>query len=106
MKPKLMDYWSITGKETYRYEWWTELTRNEGDSRCVGVDSTTLLINKVGCDKVKINCAATDRAFVFMKDQPSTPGLTSLAPAKECIEKKCGPIVPALGEADAQNVSV
>merc|ERR1712046_282937 len=66
-----------------------------GDSRCVGVDSTSMLIERVGCDRVNIRCDATDRAFVFMTEQPRTPGLKSLAPAKECIEKQCGALFPA-----------
>jgi hypothetical protein len=84
---KELDYWSITGKNSLKFEWWSELTKNGGDSRCVGVDSTSMLIEKVGCDRVNIRCDATDRAFVFMTEQPRTPGLKSLAPAKECIEK-------------------
>jgi hypothetical protein len=98
------DYWQITDKKSYKFEWWSELTGNGGDSRCVGVDSTTLLINKVGCDAVTIRCDATDKAFVALTDQPRTPGLKSLAPVKECFEKQCGPLAASisLGDADVQ----
>merc|ERR1719277_290964 len=102
---KMLDYFEITGKNSYRQEWWAELRGNNGDSRCVGLDSTTLLINKVGCDKVKIRCDATDRVFVAMTDQPRTPGLASLTSGQECVVKQCGALAPALGDADAQDES-
>jgi len=100
---KLLDYWTITGKESFRSEWWKQMSDRNGDSRCIGMDSTSMLIDKVGCDKVNIRCDATDLAFVELTVQPRTPGMTTLEPIKQCIKQKCAK--PALAEADVQKGS-
>ena len=49
--------------------------------------ATAELIKKVGCDNVKIDCGATDVSYVLSK---YTDGGTDLAPAKQCLQTKCG----------------
>ena len=49
--------------------------------------ATAELIKKVGCDNVKIDCGATDVSYILSK---YTDGGTDLAPAKQCLQTKCG----------------
>merc|ERR1711871_312734 len=54
--------------------------------------ATASLIKSVGCDNVHLTCASTDVSYVM---QSYTDGGVDLRPAKECIKKKCGQVVPS-----------
>jgi len=86
----MKDYWHITGKNSFRAEWWKQMADRDGDSRCVGVDSTAQLVKSVGCDAITIRCAATDLNYVFITDTPRTEGV-DLKPLKACVKQQCNP---------------
>lgn len=53
--------------------------------------ATATLISTVGCDKVQINCGATDVDHVLKAyEDTGVHGTVKLEPAKECLKKKCG----------------
>jgi len=49
--------------------------------------ATAKLIQSVGCDNVHLDCSATDLSYVMSK---YTDGGHDLAPAKTCLQHKCG----------------
>lgn len=66
------------------------MRKNGGDSWCTDLWSTTRLIEKVGCENVRVRCDATDVGWVaedntwekYYRD-------VNLPPAKECLKRKC-----------------
>merc|ERR1712113_272008 len=45
---------------------------------------TSEMVDKVGCEQMPINCAATDTAFIFASSNPKYASLQS------CLKQKCG----------------
>merc|ERR1712113_50696 len=45
---------------------------------------TSEMVDKVGCEQMPINCAATDTAFIFASSNPKYASLQT------CLKKKCG----------------
>jgi len=82
----LQSFWQITGQE--RWNWKKQICNppNPGDSWCICMWATANLINKVGCDNVHINCAATDVPYLL---KSASDGGWDLSQARECIKKKC-----------------
>jgi len=79
------DFWKITGQKAF--QWDEDIRNNNGDSWCICMWATAHLIQAVGCDNVHLHCEATDVAYVLSK---YTDGGTDLAPAKACLQKRCG----------------
>eukprot|EP00392_Amoebophrya_sp_AT5.2_P008902 g8930.t1 len=53
--------------------------------------ATATLISTVGCDKVNINCGATDIDHVLKAyEDTGVHGKVDLTPAKKCLQQKCG----------------
>jgi len=79
-------FWEITGQQ--RWNWKNRICNrpNPGDSWCICMWATASLINRVGCDNVHINCAATDVNHVM---RSYSDGGWNLEEAKSCIQRKC-----------------
>merc|ERR1719163_212526 len=80
------NFWQTTGQPDWSNQVGAD-ARNPGGNWCICMWATARLISAVGCDHVHIDCAATDLAFV---EGRYSDGGVSLAPAKECLIKKCG----------------
>eukprot|EP00913_Durusdinium_trenchii_P026436 g24802.t1 len=78
------NFWEITGQTAF--QWDSEIRKNHGDSWCICMWATARLIATVGCENVHLRCDATDVAYV---EKSYSDGGVDLAPAKECLQKKC-----------------
>jgi len=79
------DFWQITGQKAF--QWDADIRANHGDSWCICMWATASLIQAVGCENVHLHCEATDVAYVMSQ---YSDGGTDLAPAKACLQQKCG----------------
>jgi hypothetical protein len=79
------DFWHLTGQSDWSSAVGSD-SGNPGGDWCICMWATASLISKVGCDNVHIDCSATDVGFVMSK---YSDGGVDLAPAKDCITKKC-----------------
>jgi len=79
-------FWQITGQQ--RWNWKNRICSapNPGDSWCICMWATANLIDRVGCDNVHINCAATDVDHLM---RSYSDGRWNLNEAKSCIQRKC-----------------
>merc|ERR1712178_673585 len=93
------DFWQITGQPDWSSQVGSD-KRNPGGDWCICMWATARLISQVGCENVHIDCSATDISYVMSK---YTDGGTDLAPAKQCLQKKCGAVTSASAAADAAN---
>merc|ERR1712070_706589 len=78
------DFWAITGQRAW--QWDSTIRANNGDSWCICMWATARLIQAAGCDNVHLHCESTDLNYVMSS---YTDGRVSLAPAKECLQRKC-----------------
>merc|ERR1712012_1212804 len=90
------NFWQITHQEAF--QWDDKIRANHGDSWCICMWATASLIDAAGCDNVHLDCAATDVAYVMGQ---YSDGGTDLAPAKECLQKKCPGMAGAMQKVDA-----
>lgn len=75
---------------THQPDWSNQVgadPNNPGGGWCICMWATARLISSVGCDNVHLDCSSTDLAYV---EKSYTDGGVNLAPAKECLVKKCG----------------
>ena len=79
------DFWHLTGQSDWSSAVGSDAS-NPGGDWCICMWATASLISKVGCDNVHIDCGATDVTYVMSK---YSDGGVDLAPAKDCITKKC-----------------
>merc|ERR1712054_13251 len=80
------DFWQLTGQPDWSSQVGSD-SRNPGGDWCICMWATARLISQVGCQNVHIDCSATDISYVMSK---YTDGGTDLAPAKQCLQQKCG----------------
>lgn len=80
------DFWAITQQS----DWSSSVganANNPGGDWCICMWATANLIKSAGCENVHLECASTDVSYVMGK---YTDGGTDLAPAKTCLQTKCG----------------
>merc|ERR1711908_187117 len=80
------DFWEITGQKAWQWDSTIRASPNPGDSWCICMWATARLIEAAGCDNVHLHCDSTDLGFVMSS---YTDGGVQLAPAKECLQRKC-----------------
>mmetsp|Transcript_77178 Transcript_77178/g.218285 ORF Transcript_77178/g.218285 Transcript_77178/m.218285 type:complete len:86 (+) Transcript_77178:1-258(+) len=79
--------------------WYRSIRANGGDSWCVTLWSTARLIQKAGCESVRIRCGATSVDLLRRGDyweahydaRTHPPGAVDLPQARECLRRKCYP---------------
>ena len=81
------DFWSITGQSAWNWKKDICAKPNPGAGWCICMWATAKLIEKVGCDNVHLDCAATDTKWVMSH---YTDGGQKLHAAHACLVKKCG----------------
>merc|ERR1712224_472265 len=79
------NFWQITGQTAW--QWDNQIRANNGDSWCICMWATAHLIESAGCENVHLRCDSTDVQYVM---QSYSDGGVDLAPAKDCLQKKCG----------------
>lgn len=80
------DFWAITGQSDWSNQVGSD-SNNPGGDWCICMWATAKLIKSVGCNNVHLDCSATDVSYVMGK---YNDGGTDLAPAKACLQQKCG----------------
>jgi hypothetical protein len=89
------NFWDIT--DVGGFKWDNAIRSNGGDSWCIDMWQTSQLIKKVGCENVRINCAATDVQYVLDNywGNPGSDEEENLG-AFECLAEGCTLPQPAV----------
>jgi len=79
-----LNWWQWSNQT--KVEWDDEIRQEGGDHWCTCGVCTAEAIGRFGCDRLSINCAATDRAWIVQAAdfQPN-----EFAPLKKCFEDQC-----------------
>merc|ERR1711924_4486 len=79
------NFWQLTNQPDWSSQVGSD-SGNPGGGWCICMWATASLIRQVGCDNVHLDCDSSDVSYVM---KSYSDGGVALAPAKECIQRKC-----------------
>eukprot|EP00746_Dinoflagellata_sp_MGD_P020113 gnl/MRDRNA2_/MRDRNA2_146814_c0_seq1.p1 gnl/MRDRNA2_/MRDRNA2_146814_c0~~gnl/MRDRNA2_/MRDRNA2_146814_c0_seq1.p1 ORF type:complete len:193 (+),score=17.40 gnl/MRDRNA2_/MRDRNA2_146814_c0_seq1:423-1001(+) len=80
------DFWDITNQRERVYYYLNGMRNNKGNSWCISMAETAVLVGTVGCENVRIQCDATDVGAAMTR---YADGNVILEPAQECLSVQC-----------------
>jgi len=83
-----LDWWEWGTQPDGKEDWLKGMRKTGGNKWCACALCTSEAVDRFGCDKLDIQCDATDMAFI--RERVEKDKHMVLKSGLECLEKKCG----------------